>query len=324
MSDLKVFRLDGDRAAEIEGQSVAVEKSIQQLIEKHLDTFLGVRFLASEYPTGKKHGGRIDTLGIDENDCPVIVEYKRALNENVINQGLYYLDWLMDHKAEFQLLVMEKLGKQQTQPSKGQKKPSGWRGGTGPQSTASIEWNGPRLLCIAGDFTKYDLHAVQQMGRNIELIRYRRYGEDLLLFERLNDASGSSEAGKAPKPPVTGGREGQTFSDLLERSDSHLRDLYESLRAFLLSLGDVTEKILRCYVAYARMKNFACVEVHPQNRELLVHVRVNPDTIQLKEGFLRDMRGVGHYGTGDLQIHIRSEADMEAAKPHMLKSYEAS
>jgi hypothetical protein len=34
------------------------------------------------------HGGRIDTLGLDDNNCPVIIEYKHALNENVISQGL--------------------------------------------------------------------------------------------------------------------------------------------------------------------------------------------------------------------------------------------
>jgi RecB family endonuclease NucS len=56
-----------------------------------------VRFLASEHATGRVHGGRIDTLGLDENHAPVIIEYKRAINENVINQGLFYLDWLLDH-----------------------------------------------------------------------------------------------------------------------------------------------------------------------------------------------------------------------------------
>jgi hypothetical protein len=32
---------------------VAVEKLLQHLIEKYLDEFLGVTFLASEYSTGK-------------------------------------------------------------------------------------------------------------------------------------------------------------------------------------------------------------------------------------------------------------------------------
>lgn len=91
MSDIKLFRTSAQGVQELPGQSVAVEKSLQTLIEQNSEAFLGVRLLASEYATGKTHGGRIDTLGLDENGCPVIVEYKRALNENVINQGLFYL-----------------------------------------------------------------------------------------------------------------------------------------------------------------------------------------------------------------------------------------
>ena len=90
MSDIKLFRL-GTTVEEFKGKSVAVEKTLQSLMEHHLETFLGVRFLQSEYSTGKTHAGRIDTLGIDENNSPVIIEYKRSTNENVINQGLFYL-----------------------------------------------------------------------------------------------------------------------------------------------------------------------------------------------------------------------------------------
>ena len=115
MSDIKLFHLGAGNVEELAGRSVGLEKSLQTTMENQLETFLGVRFLASEYGTGKTHGGRIDTLGIDENGCPVIIEYKRALNENVINQGLFYLDWLLDHKAEFKWLVMEKLGKKEAQ-----------------------------------------------------------------------------------------------------------------------------------------------------------------------------------------------------------------
>ena len=66
-------------SAEVAVRSIGVEKTLQSLIERHLDKFLSVQFLASEYSTGETHKGRIDTLGIDENGCPVIIEYKRAL-----------------------------------------------------------------------------------------------------------------------------------------------------------------------------------------------------------------------------------------------------
>ena len=110
MSDLKLFRIDAGTAVELLGTALALEKPLQALIERNMDVLFGVRLVASEHSTGKKHGGRIDSLGLDENGSPVIFEYKRSVNENVINQGLFYLDWLLDHRAEFELLVMKKFG----------------------------------------------------------------------------------------------------------------------------------------------------------------------------------------------------------------------
>jgi hypothetical protein len=197
------------------------------LIEQNLEALLGIRFLASEHGTGKLHGGRIDTLGIDEDHSPVIIEYKRALNENVINQGLFYLDWLMDHKAELEQLVQKRLG-----------------------SKESVDWSNPRVLCIANDFTRYDEHAVKQMGRSIELLRYRQYGQDLLLFEMVHAPSaqtGLSSGSTAAKPP---GQSGSDYLDRLQKATPAIRDRFESLRAFLLALGDdVQMKAQKYYIA---------------------------------------------------------------------------
>ncbi|OKJ82802.1 hypothetical protein AMK33_39035 [Streptomyces sp. CB02400] len=56
------------------------------------------------------HGGRIDSLGLDENGSSVIVEYERGVDAGVINQGLFHLAWLTDHRAEFEHLVRDRLG----------------------------------------------------------------------------------------------------------------------------------------------------------------------------------------------------------------------
>ena len=304
MSDIKLFRIQKGEVIELEGRSASVEKSLQTQMEAHLETFLGVRFLATEYSTGKTHGGRIDTLGVDENGCPVIIEYKRAMNENVINQGLFYLDWLMDHKAEFVLLVMEKLGK---------------------EVSDAIEWPSPRLLCIAGDFTKYDEHAVQQINRNIELIRYRRYGDDLLVLELVNATTAVVAYPDSEKPVKAGKNQYKTVTEYLAKAKQEQKDLYEEVKVYLMALGDdVQFKILKFYFAFKRIKNFACVEVHPGTGKLLVYVKVDPESVDLEKGFTRDVKKTGHFGTGDLEITIGSMDDFEKAKPLLLKSYEAS
>lgn len=310
MSDIQLFRLHGGAATELTASAAALERNLQTLIEGQMETFLGVRFLATEYATGKTHRGRIDSLGLDENNCPVIIEYKRHSNENVINQGLFYLDWLLDHKAEFRWLVMEKLGK---------------------DVADSVEWSGTRLLCIAADFTRYDQHAVQQIPRNIELIRYKLFGEDLLLLELVNTQTVAEPAAESAKPvsvpvdagPATPKPQGRDkgFAEQLEGAAPDIQALYADLRSFVFALGDdVTEKQPRLYVAFRKLKNFACVVMHPN--KMLVILKLNPDTVALEEGFSRDVRQIGHWGTGDLELCLRSAADLERAKPLLERAYQ--
>ncbi len=309
MADIKLFRISPSKVQELQGKSATVEKSLQSQIEGHMEEFLGIRFLASEYTTGRTHSGRIDTLGIDENASPVVVEYKRTLNENVITQGLFYLDWLMDHKAEFVLLVVK-------QP--------------GQEVADKIDWANPRLLCIAGDFNKYDEYAVQQINRNIELIRYRRYEEDLMVLELVNAtrAESTKEVVNNSNSGSSSNRRSATAKtpmEYLDQASPKLRDLYEALKSFLTALGeDVQVAPLACYIAFKRIRNFACVEIHPQSQKLLVFVKVDPDTIEIVPGFLRDVRSIGHFGTGDLEITISTEDQLESAKPFVVKSYERS
>lgn len=95
MADIKLFNIN-KTVKEYQSGTVTLEKELQTVIENNMNTFFGVTFLASEYRT--TDGGRMDSIGIDENHCPVIFEYKRSMKENVINQGLFYLNWLLDHK----------------------------------------------------------------------------------------------------------------------------------------------------------------------------------------------------------------------------------
>ena len=157
--------------------SFPYERGLQEFFEKHLRTLTGVEFLASEYSTGQRHGRRIDTLGIDSAGRPVVIEYKRRRDENVINQGLDYLAWLEDHRAEFRELVREKLG---------------------DGRVTGIDFGTPRLLCIAVEFPRQDRIAAESSRRRIELLRYRRYGDAFLALEWLF----GGEPVEPMRPPV--------------------------------------------------------------------------------------------------------------------------
>src|ERR1022692_3208912 len=304
MSDLKLFRIDNGAAIELLGTALALEKPLQLLIEHNMEVLFGVRLVASEHSTGKKHGGRIDSLGLDENGSPVIFEYKRSVNENVINQGLFYLDWLLDHRGEFELLVMKKLG---------------------AEAGGQIDWSSPRLVCVASDFTRYDEHAIAQINRSIELVRYRDYDGTFLtldLFASTSATATSAGAEETPSKPTPHTTE-KTVSQLHEGAPEDLKNLYDSLEQYLVSLGDdVTKTARKYYYAFRRIKNFACVEIHPQTRKLLVYLKVDPGSIVMEPGFTRDVTKIGHFGTGNLEVAIGNRQDFERAQPLILASYQ--
>jgi predicted transport protein len=260
--------------------------------------------VASEHSTGKKHGGRIDSLGLDENGSPVIFEYKRSVNENVINQGLFYLDWLLDHRAEFELLVMKRLGQ---------------------DAAGQIDWSSPRLVCVASDFTRYDEHAIAQINRSIELVRYRDYDGAFLTLDLMASTSASATSAEGQEGPARTPAGEKTVTQLHDQASEGLRNLYDALDAYLLSLGDdVTKTVRKNYYAYRRIRNFACVEIHPQTKKLLVYLKTDPESTTLEPGFTRDMTKIGHFGTGDLEVAIGNHGDFERARQLILASYQAS
>lgn len=296
MSDIKLFQIRGE-VRQLKSGDVTLEKELQYIIEKNMETFFGVTFLASEFVT--TNGGRMDSLGLDENYCPVIFEYKRSQNENVINQGLYYLDWLLGHKDSFKLLVLENLNK---------------------ETADKIDWTMPRVICIAGDFNKYDESAINQMTRNISLIRYKKFDNDLLMFEQINQNVVKPLEEESPAA-VKVRHTDKTFSEKLEAADHTIQLYYQDIRDYIFSLGDdVTENKLKLYTAYKKIKNFVCAEV--QKTKITLYLKLDPAEIIYEKNFSRDVSKIGHWGTGNVELEIKNRTDIEKAKVFILKAYE--
>lgn len=296
---MPLFRIDSDQTAvQIKTRSLPYERALQRLIERNLDTLLGVRFIASEFFTGNRQRGRIDTLGIDQDGTPVIIEYKNTRNENVITQGLFYLDWLVDHQGDFTLAAQRALG-----------------------NNVEIDWQQPRLILIAQEFNEYDRYAVNRIGANIELWTYRFYEQDLLYLEQIS-ASALSVIGTEVQPQPNHDEAPAEYSveKLLEGKPQEIIDLFKSLQERILSLSDeITEKPLRRYVSYKHGKNFA--EVWIQNSRLKLWLDIDPNELNDPHGLARDVRNVGHWGTGDVEINLESPEFLDAVMDLIEQSY---
>ncbi|MBZ9636323.1 hypothetical protein [Clostridium sp. FP1] len=62
-------------------------------------------------------------------------------------------------------------------------------------------------------------------------------------------------------------------------------------------------------MAFRKIKNIVCVEIY--QKQILFRLGVDIDIVLVEEGFIR---GIGHLGTGYLQISIKSKDDFERKK----------
>nr|WP_237693684.1 DUF5655 domain-containing protein [Streptomyces sp. SID2888] len=208
---------------------------------------------------------------------------------------MYYLAWLMDHRAEFERLVRDRLG---------------------VTAASQVLWSGPRLICIAGDFTRYDVHAVREHRRSIDLVRYRLFGSDLFGLETVASVRGGMQVARAPRRRRVARAAGVQGASMVE--------LACVVDEVLLGLGDGVNRVERKqYRAYQRLRNFACL-CPPQRSKLLVYLKVDPKDVDLVPGFTRDVSGLGHHGTGDLEVQLRTPRDVERAHELFRASYAAA
>lgn len=307
---MPIFDISGDKLSAVEQKNFNLEKDLQTLIEKNLETVFNCRFVASEFSTGAQHAGRIDTLALSEEDNPVIIEYKKVESSELINQSLFYLHWIQDHKGDFEIAVQKRLG-----------------------NGIKVDWSDIRVICIAPNYKKYDLHAVQVMGANIELWKYRLFSNNSLYLEEVFHTSKSMattsvttsdsgyknpimvEAGK--KAALTRATATYTFDERLDGKSDDILELTAVVREFILGIDESIEEVpKKFYVAYKVSQNIACLEV--KGRNLKLFLKLKPSDIPADTKNYRDVSSIGHYGTGDVEFTVSSEAEFEPVK-HFIK-----
>ena len=308
---MAIFEIDKGKAKRVRLSEFKLEKDLQKIIEENIETVFNCRLIATEFSTGNIHSGRIDSLAISEDLNPVIIEYKKVASSDLINQSLYYLHWIRDHKGDFQIAVNKKLGKD-----------------------IEVDWSDIRVICLAPEYKKYDLHAVQVMGANIELWQYKLYENGILsideVYKRINtgshqeseDFNGKNpvmvEAGK--KAALTRKTATYTLEQHFENLDDNILELFNSIRDFIMSLDSFIEETpKKNYVAYKTSQNFVCMQTY--KKKITLYLKLNADEMGTipKQG--RDVKNFGHFGTGDFELTIKDLKDFEETKHFINEAY---
>ncbi len=310
---MAIFEIDRGKAKRVRLSEFKFEKDLQKLVEENIETIFNCRFVATEFSTGNIHSGRIDSLAISEDNNPVIIEYKKVASSDLINQSLYYLHWIRDHKGDFQVAVNRKLGNE-----------------------IVIDWSDIRVICLAPEYKKYDLHAVQVMGANIELWQYKIYENGILnideVYKRTNTNSYSNqevhdsneknpvmvEAGR--KAAITRKTAVYTLEEHFENLDNHLIELFNSIRDFIISLdSSIEETPKKNYVAYKTSQNFVCMQTY--KKKITLFLKLNAEEVQPMPKQGRDVKNIGHFATGDFELTIKDLTDFEETKHLINEAY---
>lgn len=91
---------------------------------------------------------------------------------------------------------------------------------------------------------------------------------------------------------------------------SDIRELYDKIKALLLSLGDnIKIKPTKFYIGFISKTNF--VDVRVQKKALKVWFNLPQGKLNDPKQLTRDVSKVGHWGNGDYELHLYDDSELE-------------
>jgi predicted transport protein len=304
---MRIFNLKGTVLDEIFREQFLLEREIQRITETNLKSLFGLQLVKSEF---ELKGLRIDTLAFDpESRGFIIIEYKRDRNFSVVDQGMAYLNLMLNNKADFILEYNER-----TTPN---------------LKREDVDWTQTRVIFVAPEFTKYQQHAVGFKDLGIQLWEVQKYKNGIVIFNEVKpfEATESISAiAKTTNPQIK--RISQeikvyTEEELLKVCNEKTRDLYNDLKNQILNLGnDIEIRPTKKYVAFRRKQQFVGIVFLKEKLKLYL----NANSSQLQDPFkkVRDVSSIGHYSSGNSEIIVSNPSDVPTALSLINQVYEKS
>jgi len=297
---MAIFKINKGNVKKIPPIKIRLERDIQKIFEENLDEILNITFLAHEYTTS--FGGRIDSLGIDNNGAPVIIEYKKGQNNNVINQGLSYLRWLLDHKANFEVLVHK------------------------VRISTDIDWDSPRVICVAESYNRFDLDTADLLPMKIELLKYRIYGNGVLLVEpEIQQKVRISTSKIFDKKEINSLRDRKqyTIDDHLKIASKKIKEIFAIMQEQIIALDEtIIEEPKAKYIAYKLATNFVDIVILKDSLKLFFNIPSGE--LNNSNNIARDLtkpKRIGHWGNGDYEAKFSNKEDVEKIMELIKQSY---
>ena len=270
-----------------------LESEIQKIFENNLQLIMGLQMVRSEFTIKNK---RIDTLAYDKQTSAfIIIEYKRDKNYSVVDQGLTYLNLMLQNKAEFILTYNETL--------------------TDTLHSKDVDWSQSRVVFVSPSFTENQISASDFKDFGIELWEVKQFDNGTISINSIK----KSTSAPSIKPLL---ENNDKLKDIKENikvftEEDHFNngseasiELYEKVKASILNLADNIEiKPQKYYIAFKKGNNISDIEMQKKGLKIFINAKIG--TLDDPKGLLMDVSNIGHRGNGDYQIQIVNDDDLE-------------
>lgn len=290
---MKIFTSKKGQLSQLKQQKFKLEKDIQRLFEENLTLLSGYIFIRSEFSI---KNSRIDTLAFDpEAQAFVIIEYKRQQNSSVVDQGISYLNLMLEYKADF---IVEYNEKQKF-----------------PLKRNDADWSQSKVIFVSPAFNDFQIQATNFKDLPIELWEVNRFDNDIITLNIINKSK------SAPNIKAVSNEKREEFSILKEikvyQESDHLSDksdfiqeLYEDFKQGILNLDpDIEINTRKLYIAFKKDRNIADIRI--QQKNLKIWINLPYGELDDPKNLAKNVSNTGHWGNGDYEITIESTQYLE-------------
>lgn len=230
---MELYNLKKDKVEEVKLIPFKLEGDIQTLVEKNTEVIFQLETIQSEF-TVKNY--RIDTLCLDiENNSFVIIEYKRGKSDSVIDQGMTYLQLLLNNKDNFILKLSQYYNKVLT--------------------LKDIDWTQSKVIFVAESYSSYQKDSVNFKNLPFELWEIKKFSNNTVVFNRhKSDSKESIETFTDPKKQSALSiinKEIKVYNeeDVISKTDKNILDKWNKLKEYMSELSGTELTPKRNYIS---------------------------------------------------------------------------
>ena len=291
---MKIFKQSKNQLSLLPQNKFKLEKDLQKLFEENLSVLTQYQFIKSEFTI---KNNRIDTLAFDpESRAFIIIEYKRRQNESVIDQGISYLNLMLEYKADF---IVEYNESQKNTLKRDE-----------------VDWSQSKVIFVSPSFNEFQIQASNFKDLPIELWEVNRFEQDIIVVNVINKSK------SAPSIRQIRTTDDQKLEKALKEikvysEDEHLqngsdkiKELYETLKEAILKLDpSLIIEAKKVYLAFKKDRNV--VDILIQNKQIKMWINLPKGKLDDPKKLASDVSEKGHWGNGDYELIIQDDKHLE-------------